>query len=183
MSGEWRKIETPLTEEIVESLCAGDHVLLTGTLYTARDQAHRRIAEMTARGEALPFDLAGQVIYYTGPSPAPPGRPVGSAGPTTSSRMDPFTDVMLKLGIRGMIGKGRRVRYVREILSWYRAVYFATYGGAGAYLAMRIREAEVAAFEDLGPEAVYRLRVEEFPLIVASDAHGGDLYEPVIQRR
>lgn len=183
MSVEWRTIGTPFTEELVDSLTAGDHVLLTGTIYTARDLAHRRIAEMAERGESLPFDMTGQVIYYTGPSPAPPGRPIGSAGPTTSSRMDPFTDAMLRLGMRGMIGKGRRERLIREILSWYRAVYFATFGGAGAYLAMRIKEAEVAAFEDLGPEAVYRLRVEEFPLIVANDAHGGDLYEHVIRRR
>ena len=183
MSGEWKRIETPLTEELADSLAAGDRVLLSGWVYTARDQAHRRIAGMAERGEPLPFDLAGQVIYYTGPSPAPPGRPVGSAGPTTSSRMDPFTDAMLRLGVRGMIGKGVRDRHVREILSWYRAVYFATFGGAGAYLAMRIREAGIAAFEDLGPEAVYRLRVEEFPLIVANDAHGGDLYEHVIRRR
>ncbi len=182
MTEKWTAIETPLTDETVEALVAGDHVLLSGTLYTARDQAHRRIITMAERGEVLPFDLSGQMIYYTGPSPAPPGRPIGSAGPTTSSRMDPFTDGMLRLGVRGMIGKGTRDRYIREILSWYRAVYFATFGGAGAYLAMRIRESEVAGFEDLGPEAVYRLRVEDFPLIVANDVHGGDLYEHVNRR-
>ena len=127
------------------------------------------LVAMAERQEALPLDLSGQVIYYMGPSPAPPGRVIGSAGPTTSSRMDPFTGAMLGLGVRGMIGKGKRDASLRDLCARYRAVYFATFGGAGAYLALRVRESELIAFEDLGTEAIYRLRVEDFPLIVVND--------------
>jgi len=182
MSG-WRKIEPPLSEAVIGSLESGDRLLLSGVVYTGRDQAHRRIREMIERNEKLPVDLSGQVIYYTGPSPAPPGMVIGSAGPTTSARMDSFTDSMLKLGVKGMIGKGRRDHDTRELLVWYGAVYFCTFGGAGAYLAARVLESEVVAFGDLGPEAMFRLRVEDFPVIVVNDANGGDLYEDVLRNK
>lgn len=180
---EWNKIKTPLGESLIESLRSGDRFLLSGTVYAARDRAHQRLCAMAGRGEELPFDPAGQVIYYMGPSPAPPGRVIGSAGPTTSSRMDPFTEEILKLGVRAMIGKGKRDAATRSLLQKYRAVYFATFGGAGAYLARRIVASDIAAFEDLGAEAVYRLRVEDFPIIVINDIHGGDLYEDAIRKR
>lgn len=183
MTAAWRKIETPLGDAVAGSLKAGDRVLLSGTLYTARDRAHERLIAMVERKEELPVNLSGQVIYYMGPSPAPPGRVIGSAGPTTSSRMDPFTGAMLELGVRGMIGKGKRDRAVRDLCARYRAVYFATFGGAGAYLALRVKESKPVAFEDLGTEAIYRLRVEEFPLIVVNDMYGRDLYEDVIGKR
>jgi fumarate hydratase subunit beta len=182
MSG-WRKIETPLSEAVIESLASGDRLLLSGIVYSARDQAHRRLRAIAERNEKPPVDLSGQLIYYMGPSPAPPGMVIGSAGPTTSSRMDSFTEPVLKLGVKGMIGKGKRDLYTRELMAWYRAVYFGTFGGAGAYLAVRILESEVVAFEDLGPEAIFRLRVEEFPVIVINDIHGGDLYEDVLRTR
>lgn len=180
MMSEWKNIETPLTDGLIESLKSGDRLLLTGTVYAARDRAHERLCAMAARNEKLPIDPAGQIIYYMGPSPAPPGRVIGAAGPTTSSRMDPFTDAILKMGVRGMIGKGRRDHTTRELLAWHRAVYFATFGGAGSYLAKRITEATCVAFEDLGAEAIYLLRVERFPLIVVNDIYGGDLYEDAL---
>jgi fumarate hydratase subunit beta len=183
MTAGWRSIQAPLDDATVASLKTGDRVLLTGTIYTARDKAHERLVAMAERNEALPVDLTGQVIYYMGPSPAPPGRVIGSAGPTTSSRMDPFTGTMLRLGVRGMIGKGKRDRSVRDLCVHHRAVYFATFGGAGAYLALRVKESAPVAFEDLGTEAIYRLRVEDFPLIVVNDTHGNDLYEDVTGKR
>ncbi len=183
MMKDWKKIETPVSASLIESLHSGDRLLLSGTVYTARDKAHQRLCAMAASGENLPFDPAGQVIYYMGPSPAPPGRVIGSAGPTTSSRMDAFTGDILKMGVKGMIGKGKRDAATRDLLQQYRAVYFATFGGAGAYLAKRITGSELIAFEDLGAEAVYRLRVEDFPIIVVNDTHGGDLYEDVLRKR
>jgi len=180
---EWNKIKTPFDASLIESIKSGDRFLLSGTVYAARDRAHQRLCAMAGRGEEFPFDPAGQVIYYMGPSPAPPGRVIGSAGPTTSSRMDPFTEEILKLGVRAMIGKGKRDAATRSLLQKYRAVYFATFGGAGAYLARRITESSLVAFEDLGAEAVYRLRVEDFPIIVINDIHGGDLYEDAIRKR
>jgi fumarate hydratase subunit beta len=183
MMNGWKKIETPLSGDVIESLASGDRLLLSGVVYTARDQAHRRLRAIAERNEKPPVDLSGQMIYYMGPSPAPPGMVIGSAGPTTSSRMDPFTEPVLKLGVKGMIGKGKRDHNSRELMAWYRAVYFSTFGGAGAYLAVRILESEVVAFEDLGPEAMFRLRVEEFPIIVINDIHGGDLYEDVLRKR
>lgn len=183
MMKDWKKIETPVTDSLIESLAAGDRLLLSGVVYAARDKAHERLCAMAARGEKLPFDPAGQLVYYMGPSPAPPGRVIGSAGPTTSSRMDPFTEGVLKMGVKGMIGKGRRDAATRALLQQYRAVYFASFGGAGAYLAKRIKESALIAFEDLGAEAIYRLRVEEFPIIVVNDMHGGDLYEDVLRKR
>jgi fumarate hydratase subunit beta len=183
MMNGWRKIETPLSGDVIESLNTGDCLLLSGIVYTARDQAHDRLRAIAERNEKIPVDLSGQIVYYMGPSPAPQGMVIGSAGPTTSSRMDSFTEPILKLGVKGMIGKGRRDRDIRELMGWYRAVYFSTFGGAGAYLAMRVRESAVVAFEDLGPEAMFRLRVEDFPVIVVNDVHGGDLYEDVLRKR
>jgi fumarate hydratase subunit beta len=174
---DWRSVILPLDADRVLAMRAGERFLLTGVILTARDKAHQRIAEMTARGEAPPLDFRGQTIYFVGPSPAPPGRIIGAAGPTTSSRMDPFTAVMLQLGVVGFIGKGKRGPETRELLRSHGAVYFSSFGGAGAYLSERIAAAEVVAFADLGPEAIYRLEVRDFPVIVANDAVGGDLYE------
>ena len=171
------KIRTPLTDELVEKLRAGDKVEITGVIYVARDAAHKRFVEALSKGEPLPFDPKGQLIYYMGPSPAPPGKPIGSAGPTTAGRMDPYTIPMLEAGIKGMIGKGNRSPEVKEALKKYKAVYFAAIGGAAALIASRIKEAEVIAYEDLGAEAVRRLYVEDFPAIVVNDIYGGDAYE------
>ncbi len=171
------RLKTPLSEEDVLKLRIGDEVLLSGVVYTARDLAHKRLVELIERDEPLPFDIKGAVIFYVGPAPAPPGRPIGSAGPTTAYRMDPFTPKLLELGLKATIGKGGRGPEVKEALKRYKAVYFAAIGGVAALLADRIKEAEVIAFEDLGPEAVRRLVVEDFPVIVACDAHGGDLFE------
>lgn len=171
------RLRTPLSEDEVRRLRAGDRVLLSGALYTARDEAHRRLAAEAAAGRRPPLDLAGQVIYYVGPTPAPPGRPIGSAGPTTAGRMDPYTEAMLRLGVRGFVGKGERSAEVRQLLARYGAVYFAALGGVGALLARHVRRAEVVLYEDLGPEAVYLLEVEDFPLFVANDVAGRDLYE------
>lgn len=172
-----RQITTPLEEEAILSLKAGDKVLLSGYIYTARDAAHKRFSEMIAAGKNLPFDCAGQIIYYCGPTPAAEGRVIGAAGPTTSSRMDPYTPTMLSLGLRGMIGKGKRSQAVREALVRFKAVYFGATGGAGALLSRSIVSREVVAYEDLGTEAVARLGVRDFPLFVVNDSFGGDLYE------
>ena len=172
-----KKIALPLTEETAASLRAGDNVLLTGVLYVARDAAHRRLVEALDRGEPLPFALAGQTVYYMGPSPAPPGRVIGAAGPTTATRMDPYTPRLLAAGLRGMVGKGPRSAEVREAIRKYRAVYLAPVGGAGALLARTIVSSEVVAYEDLGPEAVRKIEVKDFPATVINDVHGGDLYE------
>ena len=177
----WKRIETPLDGDVIEELRAGDRILLSGIMYTARDRAHERLCGMAEKKETLPFDPENQVIYYMGPSPAPPGKAIGSAGPTSSYRMDSFTECIMKMGVRGLVGKGRRDRITRDLMVYYGAVYFATFGGAGAYLSKRIIESSLIAFEDLGPEAVYRLRVADFPLIVINDVDGGDLYEHSIQ--
>jgi len=174
---EARRITTPLDDGAVRGLRAGDRVLLSGTVYSARDRAHQRLQEMQDQGKDFPVELNGTVLYYTGPSPTRPGRIIGSAGPTTSYRMDPFTGMVLARGVKGMIGKGRRGPETKELLRRWGAVYFGTYGGAGAYLSERIVSAQVIAFDDLGPEAVYSLEVKDFPLIVINDAFGGDLYE------
>ena len=172
-----RHIETPLSDEVVRNLRTGDRVLISGVIYTARDAAHQRfIAALKECGE-LPFDPRGQIIYYMGPAPAPPGKPIGSAGPTTSSRMDPLTPQLLAEGLKGMIGKGPRSAEVREALVKYVAVYFAATGGAGALLAASIQEAEVIAYPELGTEAVRRLVVVDFPAIVANDSLGGDAFQ------
>jgi len=171
------KITTPLTDEIIEQLHAGDNVTITGTIYVGRDAAHKRFMEVLDRGEPLPFDPKGQIIYYMGPSPAPPGKPIGSAGPTTSYRMDPYTPRLLEQGLKGMIGKGNRGPEVKEALKKHKAVYFAAIGGAAALIANSIKKAEVIAYEDLGAEALLRLGVEDFPVIVVNDIYGGDAYE------
>jgi fumarate hydratase subunit beta len=175
-SGGYKRVSTPLSEEQVESLRAGDRVYISGWLYTARDAAHRRMDDLIKQGRDLPFDVRGQIIYYVGPSPAPPGRVIGSAGPTTSSRMDAYTPALLARGLKGMIGKGARSREVIQAMIQYRAVYFAAVGGAAALLARTIKEAEMVAYEDLGPEAIQKLRVESFPAIVVNDVEGHDLY-------
>lgn len=170
------RIRTPLTDSAVKRLRAGMSVTLSGVVYTARDAAHQRMVEELKRGEELPFDPRGQIVYYVGPSPAPPGRVIGSAGPTTASRMDAFTIPLLERGLKGMIGKGARAPEVAQALVTYRAVYFAALGGAGALISQRIKEAVVIAYEDLGAEAIRRLVVEDFPLLVATDCHGGDIF-------
>lgn len=170
------RIQTPLTNEIVSSLKAGDKVEISGTIYTARDQAHKRIVASIEKGKALPFELAGQIIFYAGPAPTPPGKASGSIGPTTSARMDAFTPLLLKHGLKGVIGKGPRSQEVKDALSRYNAVYFAATGGVAALLSSYIKHVELIAYPDLGPEAVYKLEVENFPVIVAADAHGGDFY-------
>ena len=169
-------LTTPLSETTVQSLHAGDQVRLSGALYTARDAAHQRLVALLDLGEKLPFDLEGQVIYYVGPSPAPPGKVIGSAGPTSSYRMDPYTVPLLERGLKGMIGKGERDEEVVRAMKEHRAVYFAAVGGAGALLARCIKKSEIIAYEDLGPEAIRRLQVEDFPVIVAQDSTGGNLY-------
>ncbi len=176
------EIHTPLREETVELLRSGDLVLLSGTIYTARDEAHRRLVELIRQNKPLPFDIKGQVLYYAGPTPAPPGQVIGSVGPTSSYRMDMYTLPLLQKGLKGMIGKGKRSRAVLEGLKKYKAVYFSATGGAGALLSKRVRKAEVLAFEELGPEAIYRLEVENFPVIVINDCVGGDLYQEALNK-
>lgn len=174
---EIKRIRTPLDEEIVSTLAAGDKVLLSGVIYTARDAAHKRFAEAMAAGQPLPFDPEGQVVYYCGPTPARPGRVIGAAGPTTSSRMDAYTPALLARGLKGMIGKGMRSPAVREAIRQYRAVYFGATGGAGALLSRAIRSYDIVDYADLGPEAVARLIVEDLPLFVIDDIFGSDLYD------
>jgi len=171
------KLKTPLTDEDVEKLQAGDIVYLTGVIYTARDAAHKRLVDLIEKGEKLPFDLKGSVVYFVGPTPPKPGDPIGSAGPTTSYRMDSYSPILIKHGQKGMIGKGKRNKAVREACKKYKAVYFGATGGAGALLAQRIKSAEVIAYPELGPEAVRKLEVEDFPVVVVNDCYGNDLYE------
>jgi fumarate hydratase subunit beta len=171
------KITTPLTDSAVRQLRSGDSVSITGALYVARDAAHKRLVEGLERGDSLPFDPVGQIIYYMGPTPAKPGEPIGSAGPTTSCRMDPYTPRLLEAGLKGMIGKGNRSAIVRDAIKKHRAVYLAAIGGAGALIAKSIKAAEVIAYEDLGPEALLRLQVEDFAAVVINDIYGGDAYE------
>lgn len=172
-----KHITTPLNDETIASLKAGDQVLLTGVVYTARDAAHKRLIALIKEGKDLPIDLQGQVIYYVGPAPAKPGDPIGSAGPTTSMRMDPYAPTLMEHGMKGMIGKGMRSKEVRDAMVRHRAVYFAAVGGAAALIAKRIKSAEVVAYEDLGPEAIRKLYVEDLPLFVIDDIYGEDLYE------
>ena len=176
-----RKINMPLSKEDALSLKCGDYVYLTGTIYTARDAAHKRMYEALRKGEELPFDIKGQTIYYMGPSPAREGRPIGSAGPTTASRMDKYTPDLLDLGLRGMIGKGKRSKEVTEAIIRNKAVYFAAVGGAGAILAGAIKESKVIAYDDLGTEAIRELKVENFPVVVVIDSKGNNLYETAIK--
>ena len=172
-----RHITLPLTEELAKTLRAGDQVYLTGTVYTSRDAGHKRMCEALARGDQLPFDPMDATIYYVGPAPAKPGQVIGSAGPTTSGRMDAYAPTLLSVGARGMIGKGDRLPEVVEAMKRYTGVYFGAIGGAGALLAKCIRKSELIAYEDLGAEALRRLYVEEMPLTVIIDCYGGNLYE------
>lgn len=171
-----KHVNLPLTEEDVKELRAGDEVLLSGVLYTARDAAHQRLCKLIDEGKELPFDIKGALIYYVGPTPAKPGRPVGSAGPTTSSRMDGFAPKLIACGLRGMLGKGGRSQEVIEAMKRYGCIYFAAIGGAGALMAKAVKSAEVIAWEDLGCEALRRMEVENLQAYVAIDAEGGSLY-------
>ena len=171
------RLETPLSESEVRRLRAGDRILISGAVYTARDAAHKRMVEAIEAGKELPFELEGQIIYYVGPCPAKPGQALGSCGPTTSGRMDPYAPALIALGLRGMIGKGSRVRPVVEAMERHGAVYFAAIGGAGALAAKTVKKSELVAYEDLGPEAIRRLEVDDFPAVVCIDALGRDLYE------
>jgi len=170
------RLMTPIDESTARSLHAGDRILLSGVIYTARDAAHKRMVEELNSGGKLPIDIVNQIIYYVGPTPAPPGRIIGSAGPTTSGRMDAYAPILIARGLRGMIGKGSRNDSVIAAMREYGAVYFGATGGAGALLARRIVSCEVVAYPELGPEAVHRLEVSDFPVIVINDAYGGDLY-------
>ena len=169
-------ITTPLTDEVIKSLKIGDKVLISGVVYTARDVAHKRLVDAIKDKEKLPFNLKGQIIYYTGPTPEPPGKVIGSAGPTTSFRMDTFSPALIKKGLKGMIGKGPRGKEVIDVMKKYKAVYLAAVGGAAALLSKRIKKSEIIAYEDLGTEAIRRLEVEDFPVIVVNDIYGNDLY-------
>ena len=177
-----KKIQVPLLKEDIDELRAGDYVYLTGTIYTARDAAHKRMYDSMKKGEDLPIDLNGNVLYYLGPSPAREGQVIGSAGPTTSSRMDKYTPDMLDAGLKGMVGKGKRSKEVIEAMKRNGAVYFAAVGGAGALLAQCIKEAEVVAYDDLGTEAIRRLHIEDLPVIVVIDKEGNNLYETATEK-
>ncbi len=176
-----KNIMAPYNKQTAKELHSGDYVYITGTIYTARDAAHKRMQEALERGESLPFDVKDNVIYYMGPSPAREGRPIGSAGPTTASRMDKYAPSLLDLGLQGMIGKGKRTDAVKQAIIRNGAVYFAAVGGAGALLSKSIKSSEVIAYDDLGTEAIRRLEVENFPVIVVIDAEGNDLYETAIK--
>ena len=173
---EAKRLHTPWSDATVEALNAGDLVLITGVIYGARDAAHKRLVDTLEKGEPLPVDLRGQIVYYVGPTPAKPGQAIGSAGPTTSIRMDAYAPVLLAHGLKGMIGKGYRTQPVLEAIKRHKAVYMAATGGAGVLLARTITKADVVAYGELGPEAIYRFEVKEFPAIVINDVHGRDLY-------
>jgi fumarate hydratase subunit beta len=170
-------ITTPVSDEVIEKLRAGDSITITGYLYTGRDSAHKKLIDLVTAGKELPIDVKGQLIYYVGPTPARPGKIIGSAGPTTSYRMDSFAPTLHKLGLKGTIGKGSRSKEVRESLKKYKGVYLAAVGGAGALISQSIVEAEVIAYPELGPEAIRRVKVKDFPCIVINDMYGGDLYQ------
>ncbi|MFC1870290.1 Fe-S-containing hydro-lyase [Chloroflexota bacterium] len=172
-----KKVTLPLTDETLKELRAGDNILLNGVIYVGRDAAHKRMVEALEQEKPLPFDIKGQTIYFMGPSPARPGQPIGSAGPTTSGRMDAYSPRLIAEGLKGMIGKGMRSPAVKDAIKKYKAVYFAAIGGAGALISKSIKKSEVIAYEELGAEAVRRLEVEDFPVTVIDDIYGGDLYE------
>lgn len=172
-----KSIRLALTEKTIKDLRAGDNVLMTGVMYVGRDAAHKRIVEALDQKKPLPFDLKGQTIYFMGPSPAKPGQVIGSAGPTTSGRMDAYSPRLMAEGLKGMIGKGMRSKAVKDAIKEHGAVYFAAIGGAGALISKAIKKSEIIAYEELGAEAVLRLEVEDFPAIVINDMHGGDLYQ------
>jgi fumarate hydratase subunit beta len=176
------EISTPLTDEVVAQLRAGDKVSITGTIYVGRDSAHKRLVAALDAGEPLPFEPQGQIIYYMGPAPAKPGEPIGSAGPTTSGRMDPYAPRLMEVGLKGMVGKGNRSAPVREAMRQYKAVYLGATGGAGALIAKSIKSSVVVAYEDLGAEALRRLEVVDFPAIVINDIYGGDAYEDGVKQ-
>ncbi|MBW7957588.1 MAG: Fe-S-containing hydro-lyase [Deltaproteobacteria bacterium] len=176
------RISAPLSDEIVGKLRAGDKVLISGVLYTARDAAHKRLIELLDAGKELPFDIKGQIIYYVGPTPERPGQVIGSAGPTTSGRMDAYTPRLIELGLKGMVGKGARSKEVLDSIRKHKAVYMAAVGGAAALIRRSIKKAEIVAYEDLGPEAIRRLEVVDFPAIVVNDAEGGDLFLQGVQK-
>jgi len=169
-------IEAPLTDEVLIKLRAGDRTFISGVIYSASDAAHKRLVQLVRKGQELPFDLSGQIIYYVGPTPPKPGIPIGSAGPTTSYRMDPYTPILLEKGLKGMIGKGSRGEDVIEAMKRCKAVYFAATGGAGALISKTIKTSEVVAYDDLGPEAIRKMVVKDFPAIVVNDIYGNDLY-------
>jgi fumarate hydratase subunit beta len=171
------KMTTPLTDEDIEKLKIGDIVYLSGTIYTARDAAHKKLVDLLSEGKELPFDLKGSVIYFVGPTPPKPGEPIGSAGPTTSYRMDSYSPTLIENGQKAMIGKGKRNQAVKDACVKHKAVYFGATGGAGALIAQRIKKAEVIAYPELGPEAIRKLEVEDFPVTVVNDSYGADLYE------
>jgi fumarate hydratase subunit beta len=170
------RLKPPLSDEDVEKLKVGDRILINGIIYTGRDAAHKRLFDLLREGKNLPFNIKGQIIYYVGPTPAKPGQVFGSAGPTTSYRMDTYSPSLIERGLKGMIGKGMRSDAVKEAMKKYKAVYFAATGGAGALLAKRVKKAEIVAYEDLGPEAIRRLVVDDLPVIVVNDVRGNDLY-------
>ena len=176
-----RNITAPLSDEVAKELKSGDYVYITGTIYTARDAAHKRMWEALEKGEELPIEMKNNIIYYMGPSPAREGRPIGSAGPTTASRMDKYAPKLLDLGLKGMIGKGKRSAQVKEAIVRNGSVYFAAVGGAGAILSKAIKKSEVIAYDDLGTEAIRKLYVEDFPAIVVIDSQGNNLYETAIK--
>lgn len=176
-----KHIKTPITEDTTKDLKAGDYVYITGTIYVARDAAHKRMAEALERGEELPIDIRDAAIYYMGPSPARDGRPIGSAGPTTASRMDKYTPTLLDLGEKAMIGKGKRTKEVIEAIVRNHAVYFAAIGGAGALLSKCIKKSEIVCYADLGAEAIRKIEVEDFPVIVVIDSEGNNLYETAVK--
>ena len=177
-----KKIQAPISNEDANSLRAGDYVYITGTIYTARDAAHKRMYEALEKNQQLPIEMANNIIYYMGPSPAREGRPIGSAGPTTASRMDKYAPKLLDLGLKGMIGKGKRSQAVRDAIVRNGSVYFAAIGGAGAILSKCIKKSEVRAYDDLGTEAIRKLYVEDFPVIVVIDSEGNNLYETAIEK-
>lgn len=176
------RISTPLDDDTVVQLKSGDNLLINGIIYTGRDAAHKRLVDLLEKGEPLPFDISGQIIYFVGPTPARPGRPVGSAGPTTSYRMDAYSPELIAQGLKGMIGKGARSQEVLNAMQKYKCVYMAAVGGAGALISQSIKSSEVIAYEDLGPEAIRKMKVEDFPAVVVNDVLGNDLYREGIKQ-
>jgi fumarate hydratase subunit beta len=176
------RVTTPLGEDVITQWKSGDKILINGAIYTGRDAAHKRLVELIGQGEVLPFDVKGQIIYFVGPTPARPGRPVGSAGPTTSYRMDAYSPQLIALGLKGMIGKGARSHEVIEAMKKYKCVYMTAVGGAGALISKRIKSSEIIAYGDLGPEAIRKMEVVDFPVIVVNDTLGNDLYQDGVKK-
>jgi fumarate hydratase subunit beta len=176
------KVTTPLNEDVISKWRSGDKILISGIIYTGRDAAHKRLVELIDKGESLPFDVKGQIIYFVGPTPARPGRAVGSAGPTTSYRMDAYSPRLIEKGLKGMIGKGSRSKEVIEAMMKHKCVYMTAVGGAGALISRCIKSSEIIAYDDLGPEAIRKMKVENFPVIVVNDTSGNDLYQEGIKK-